>query len=195
LEQHLNGASIKTNPLQSSLLTILSNHVSNGGSSFNRNKIENTKDIYVYTGFLSCIIENHTINIGLKTTRETKPKNQKHKFKNNKKGNNNVTSIHSAIKSLNVVNIDAILKAADEIQDEDSDVVHIFFEHLYSLAQNLEWIAVWSLERVASDISTDNTSFIERGSMLTTKYNLLVNVTHPSAMKLINDSSPILFKS
>jgi len=156
--------------------------VSNGGCPFSQNKIENTKDIYLYIGLLSCIIENHTINIGFKAARETKPKTQKHKFQKNKKGKNNVTSIHSAIESLNIVNIDAIIKDANEIQDEDPDVVRILFKHAYSLAQNIEWIAVWSLEQVASDISTNKTSSIERGRMLTTKYNLLVNVAHPSAV-------------
>jgi hypothetical protein len=56
-----------------------------GGSSFSRNKIANTEEIYPYTGLLSCIIENHTINTGLKAARETKPKTQKHKFQRKKK--------------------------------------------------------------------------------------------------------------
>jgi hypothetical protein len=37
--------------------------------------------------------------------------------------------------------------------------------------KNMEWIAVWSLERVASDTSTNNTQFIERGNLLTTQIN------------------------
>lgn len=40
--------------------------------------------------------------------------------------------------SLNAANIDAILKAADEIQDEDPNVARILCEHAYSLAQNLD---------------------------------------------------------
>jgi hypothetical protein len=35
--------------------------------------------------------------------------------------------------------------------------------------KNLEWIAVWSLERVASDSSTNNTQVIERGNLLATQ--------------------------
>lgn len=40
--------------------------------------------------------------------------------------------------SLNAANIDAILKAADEIQEEDPNVARILCEHAYSLAQNLD---------------------------------------------------------
>eukprot|EP01018_Ginkgo_biloba_P028898 Gb_01752 [translate_table: standard] len=38
----------------------------------------------------------------------------------------------------NTANIDAILKAADEIQDDDPNVARILCEHAYSLAQNLD---------------------------------------------------------
>ncbi|KAH9316295.1 hypothetical protein KI387_024922, partial [Taxus chinensis] len=38
----------------------------------------------------------------------------------------------------NTANIDAILKAADEIQNEDPNVARILCEHAYSLAQNLD---------------------------------------------------------
>eukprot|EP00252_Welwitschia_mirabilis_P020487 TRINITY_DN5035_c0_g1_i1.p1 TRINITY_DN5035_c0_g1~~TRINITY_DN5035_c0_g1_i1.p1 ORF type:complete len:1905 (-),score=310.30 TRINITY_DN5035_c0_g1_i1:173-5887(-) len=40
--------------------------------------------------------------------------------------------------SLNAANIDAILKVADEVQDEDPNVARILCEHAYSLAQNLD---------------------------------------------------------
>lgn len=49
------------------------------------------------------------------------------------------SGLASAVPSaLNAANIDAILKAADELQDEDPNVARILCEHAYSLAQNLD---------------------------------------------------------